>query len=88
MTLKSILKLSIIAFVLQGCALTRIVDGLLEEVQEQEEQSIVTENRVEVFQDLLKQGWKIQVYKNKVLLIKETPEGFIINDVFSVLKEN
>jgi len=88
MTLKSMLKLSIIAFVLQGCALTRIVGGLLEEVQEQEEQSIVTENRVEVFQDLLKQGWKIQVYKNKVLLIKETPEGFIINDVFSVLKEN
>lgn len=87
MTVRVALKLFLVASVLQGCAVASIVDGLLEEAEETQEESIVTENRVEVFQDLLKQGWKIQVYKNKVILIKETPEGFIINDVFSVLKE-
>lgn len=43
--------------------------------------------KVLVFQDLLKQGWEIEVVKGKVVLIKHTSEGLLIQDVFEVLKE-
>jgi len=82
MIVKSLLTISML--LLSGCA---IVTGLSGALEEQEESVTLEEDRVQVFQDLLKQGWRIQVYKQKVLLIKETPDGFIINDVFSILKD-
>lgn len=82
------LVLPILMFFLSGCAISQGLLGLLGEQPDTEQLGLSEEDSsIEVFQDLLKQGWKIQIYKEKVLLIKETPDGFIINDVFSVLKE-
>ena len=43
--------------------------------------------KVEVFQDLLNQGWEMEVVNGKLLLIKHTESGILINDVFGVLDE-
>lgn len=43
--------------------------------------------RVLVFQDLLKQGWKIEVVNGKVVLVKQTEDGLLIQDVFGVMEE-
>lgn len=78
----------LIALTLCSCSLVANgVAAMIEESNQAEEVSL-QEDKVVVFQDLLKQGWKIQIYKQKVLLIKETENGFIVNDVFEVLKDN
>jgi hypothetical protein len=79
----------LLATSLTGCFAVNAASSLLEEFNGNEVSEVtISENKTEVFQDLLKQGWKIHVFKGKVLLLKETEDGLIINDVFSVLKEN
>jgi hypothetical protein len=45
------------------------------------------QQKVEIFQDLLNQGWEIEVYRGKAVLVKHTETGNLVNDVFGVLGE-
>lgn len=46
----------------------------------------VAEQQLHTFKDLLDQGWEIKVYKGKVVLVKYSDNGLLINDVFKVLE--
>jgi len=61
--------------------------GVLESRTEEKLDFAKKQNKVEEFQDLLKQGWEIFVHDDKVILIKQTPDGTLVNDVFSLLNE-
>lgn len=43
--------------------------------------------KVLVFQDLLKQGWEIQIVDGKTVLVKQTDEGLLIQDVFGIMED-
>jgi len=44
------------------------------------------DRKVAIMQDLLRQGWELSVHDGKVLLIKNTPEGLLVEDVFGVIE--
>ena len=47
-----------------------------------------TQQQVETFQDLLKQGWEMKIHEGRMVLVKQTESGILINDVFRVLESD
>ena len=82
MILYRILFLGLI-IALNGCSLIEIPKFY----QTQSEVDLQHRQQVQTFQDLLSQGWEIEIYKGKAVLIKYTKSGVLINDVFGVLSE-
>lgn len=65
----------------QGCSL--IVKELLSDNEIQARDDGV--DKIQVFTDLLNQGWQIKVINNKAILVKELEGGdILVNDVFNV----
>jgi hypothetical protein len=60
---------------LSGCSVMGSIFKLPEEQ---------TTSQIVVFQDLLKQGWKIHVVNERVILIKYTNNELLIEDVFNI----
>lgn len=73
----------LLSFLLSGCVLTNLESIL---------SASVTEEVVEVadlsdMKYFLTDGWEFYLYHNKLVLIKYTPSGMLIKDVFKVLED-
>jgi len=59
----------------------------IKEVFTVEEDKIIEEKNLNIFFDLVKQGWQIQLYEGKVIVVKEVNGKLLVNDVFNILEE-
>jgi len=75
-----------------GCA---TLSPLLEEISPsyldlmKEQRKLNEPDKVQKFQILLRDGWELFIYdEDRLVLIKHTNSGLLINDVFGVLTED
>ena len=80
--LKRILIL-LMCLTLSGCALTR----LSELIEESTTEEVMTVEDLSDMKYYLNDGWEFYLYHSKLVLIKHTPSGMLIKDVFKVLEE-
>jgi hypothetical protein len=79
-----------IVFSLSGCGIAmralEFASPTFEELMEEQRQDNTEQDVVGEFQSLLDDGWELFLYRGeKIILIKDTEEGFQIKDIFGVL---
>ena len=68
---------------ISGCGYSHLESFLLSQEIEED----IEDNKIDL-PSLLQSGWEFYVYEeNKVILIKHTNSGLLINDVFGVLND-
>jgi len=83
----------ILSISLMGCGLAvrtlEFVSPNFEDLQEERKVDNGDQETVDEFQALLSEGWELFLYEgNKVVLVKQSPDGLLIKDVFGVLDDN
>lgn len=89
--MRKCLVLLLIAVMLSGCGLAiralEFASPTFEELRE-ERHNNDGQVMVDKFQRLLSDGWRLFLYDgNKIVLVKDSPDGLLIEDVFGVLDE-
>ena len=78
---------------LTGCGLTiralEFMSPTFEEMQEEARRDSGDQKTIEEFQALLEDGWELFLYDgDKIVLVKQSPDGLLIKDVFGVLDDD
>lgn len=87
-----VLTLIAVCITLSSCGLAvrtlEFLSPTFETMQEEARRDSGDEKTIQEFQNLLNDGWELFLYEgNKIVLIKDTPDGRLIKDVFGVLND-
>lgn len=87
-----LLILLALSICLTGCGLTmrvlEFVSPTFEEMQDEARRDAGDQKTIEEFQALLDDGWELFLYDgDKIVLVKQSPDGLLIKDVFGVLND-